>query len=83
MEAIKGHMVQSSQGVRSTKKKGTRLEAIKMPHTGLHYRNNMKRNIYQQPSKQNNSTSGINPSVNSTLMIVGDYRLDPELVIST
>ena len=36
VEAIKGHMVQSSQGVISTKKKGTSLEAIKSPQTRSH-----------------------------------------------
>ena len=33
VETIKGHMVQSSQGVRSTKKKSTNLEATKRPQT--------------------------------------------------
>ena len=84
VETIKGHMVQYSQGVRSTKKKTHPSRGIKKePAKATQEKEDEREDIPPPPSKHNNSILGINQSVNSTLMIVGDSLLDPEVVMST
>ena len=73
VETIKGYMVQSHKKHQSRGNK-TSPDQVTIDKK-------MKRKIYHHPSKQKKSTSGINPSVNSTLMIVGDSRFDPEVVM--
>ena len=61
VEAIKVHMIQSSQGVRSTKKTNHQARGNKKVPNQVTLEKNLKRKISHHPSKQKNSTYGINP----------------------
>ena len=77
IETIKGHMVQSLQGVRSTKKKTHTSRGIKKAQAKATLEKEEEREDIPPPLKKKNSIFGINQSVNSTLMIVGAYLLYP------
>ena len=76
-------MVQSYQGVVSTKKNKHQERGNKKDQNQGKLEKNMKRKISCHPTKQKNFKYGINTSVNSALMIVEDSRFDPEVVMST
>ena len=83
VETIKEHMVQPLQGVISTKKKKHQSRDNKKAPVQVTLEKDYEKEDILPPLKKKNSTSGINTSVNSTLMIVGDYRVDTEVVMST
>ena len=76
-------MAQSSQGVRSTKKTKYNARGNKKVPNQVTLEKKSEEEDIPPPLKKKNSASGINPSVNSTLIIVGDYRFDTEVVMST
>ena len=79
VETLKGHMVQSLQGVRSTKmNKYQKHNNQKKPSQGTIKQQSDTANI---PPK--NSTYGISPSANCTLMIAADYPFHQELEMNT
>ena len=83
VETIKGHMVQSYKGVRSTNKTKHQARGNKKdPNQGTTEKQYEEEDI-PPPNKKKNSTYRINPSVNSTLMIVENSRFDPEVVMNT
>ena len=83
VETIEGHMVQSLQVVVSTKKTKHQSRGNKKVPDQITLEKKSEEKDIPPPLKKKNSTSGINPSVNSTLMILGDFQFDTEVVMSS
>ena len=83
MENLKGHMVQSSQGVWSTKKEKHKKQEIKKVNGKTTIEKENEEEELLPPIQKKNPISGITPSANYKLMIVGDSQLDPEVEMST